>query len=108
MRQPQWLNFPLSRYISLLAKYLKSLRFQVYSLALLLFASTGLQLLIPYTIRYFTDITEADGALRDLLIAAGSFISISLLYQGISWVQRYLAETIAWLMKGGYHALRVE
>lgn len=108
MRQPQWLNFPLSRYISLLAKYLKSLRFQVCLLALLLFVSTGLQLLTPYIIRYHIDITEADGALRDLRIAAGSFIRISLFYQRLSMVQRYLAETIAWQMKGGYHALRVE
>ena len=96
MRPPQWLNIPLSPYINLLAKYLKPLRFQVLLLALLIFAGTGLQLLNPYIIRYFIDTAAVGGALRDLLLAAGSFIGISLLYQGVLVVQRYLAEKIAW------------
>lgn len=105
MRQQQWLSIPLHQYTSLLAKYLKPLRFQVLGLALLIFTGTGLQLLNPFVIRYFIDTAAAGGALRNLWFAAGSFIGITLLYQGLAVAQAYLAEKTAWRAT---NALRVD
>jgi ABC-type multidrug transport system fused ATPase/permease subunit len=95
-RQLQWLSLPFNRYINLLVKYLKPLRVQVLFLALLIFASTGLQLLNPYIVGYFIDTAQIGGALRELFIAAGAFIGISLLSQGVTLGQRYVAEKTAW------------
>ena len=105
MRQPQWMSIPLTPYTSLLATYLKPLRFQVLGLALLIFAGTGLQLVNPLLIRSFIDTAAVGGALRDLLFTAVSFISISLLYQGLAVAQTYLAEKTAWRAT---NALRVD
>ncbi len=105
MRQQQWLSIPLHQYTSLLAKYLKPLRFQVLGLALLIFSGTGLQLLNPFVIRYFIDTAAAGGARRDLWLAAGSFIGIALIYQGLAVAQAYLAEKTTWRAT---NALRID
>lgn len=96
MYQLHWLSIPLDRYATLLAKYLQPLRGQVFVLALLIFAATGLQLLTLYIIRHFIDTGVAGGLLRDLLLAAAFFIGSTLLYQGLAVGQAYLAEKTAW------------
>ncbi|MEZ4865842.1 MAG: ABC transporter ATP-binding protein [Caldilineaceae bacterium] len=89
MHQPQKL-------IRLLVTYAQPLRLQLALLALLIFTSTGLQLLNPYLIRSFIDTATTGGTLRDLLFIAASFIVVVLAYQALSVAQTYLGEKSAW------------
>ncbi len=83
-------------YRTILATYLKPQREQFLGLAVALLGGIGLQLLNPQILRYFIDTAIAGGQQRSLLLAAGAFIAIALLQQGLAIATTYFSETIAW------------
>lgn len=90
------MNVQFGRHWRLLVTYLKPQWFQVALLTVLLFSSTGLQLIDPQVIRFFIDTTQAGGPLRVLLIAAGLFIAIALLQRAVAFASTYVAENTGW------------
>jgi len=93
-------NGMLKRYGSFLIQYLRPLGRQVALLALLIFATIGLQLVNPQIIRYFIDTAMKAGTAGDqtnhLIEAALTFIGAALLLQGISVAATYVGEDIGW------------
>jgi ATP-binding cassette, subfamily B, bacterial len=90
------MRLPIKRYIALLITYLKPQRRRTLLLAMLLLASTGLQLANPQVLRYFIDTAITGGATISLLVAALSFIGIALANQATSVATSYLSEFVAW------------
>lgn len=80
----------------LLVRYLKPQRNRVILLALLLVASTGIQLASPLVIRAFIDRALDGSTLGTLLLIAGLFILTAVAAQAISLVETWTAETIGW------------
>ncbi len=83
-------------YKDILVHYLKPYSRQVALLAVLVFATIGLQLANPQVIRYFIDTAQSRGPERTLLLAAILYISISLLERGASLCSTYVAENLGW------------
>jgi ATP-binding cassette subfamily B protein len=92
----RFVKIPLKRYWALLATYLRPQRARVGLLAGLLLLNIGLELLNPQIVRYFIDTALAGGALETLAVAAGAFIGIALVTQGLNVWATYLSENIAW------------
>lgn len=90
------MELPLRRYWDLMAQYLKPLKFKVALLAILIFASIGLQLVNPQIIRYFIDTALEQGDDQKLFLAALIFLGAALLLQGISVVATYVGEDVGW------------
>lgn len=90
------MDLPLRRYWALLLNYLKPLKIKVLWLAVLIFASIGLQLINPQIIRYFIDTAIARGDYQTLLQAALIFLGISLLLQGVSVAATYVGADAGW------------
>ena len=90
------MKLPIKRYIRLLFKYLKPLRFRTVLLAVVLLCGIGLQLLEPQILAYFIDTALAGGATTTLLLAGLLFIIIALANQGVMVTQYYLSQYIAW------------
>jgi len=86
----------VQRYLTLFRKYLTPLRWKVVWLAVLVFLGIGLQLTNPLIIRYFIDtlITQAD--IRLMLVAALTFLGVSLLTQGVGVAAVYAGEDVGW------------
>ena len=78
------MKIPLKRYWALLATYLRPQGARVGLLAGLLLLNIGLELLNPQIVRYFIDTALAGGALETLAVAAGAFIGIALVTQGLN------------------------
>src|SRR5215212_8826627 len=93
-------NDMLKRYGSFLIQYLRPLGRQVALLAVLIFATIGLQLVNPQIIRYFIDTAlkagTAGAQTTHLIWAALTFIAAALLLQGISVAATYVGEDIGW------------
>ncbi|MBE9136190.1 ABC transporter ATP-binding protein [Nodosilinea sp. LEGE 07088] len=83
-------------YRAMLATYLKPQRGRFWGLAIALLGGIGLQLLNPQILRYFIDTAIAGGEQQLLLWAAGAFMAIALLQQGLAIATTYFSETIAW------------
>ncbi|MGG6242415.1 ABC transporter ATP-binding protein [Nodosilinea sp. AN01ver1] len=83
-------------YRTILATYLKPQRGRFGWLAIALLGGIGLQLLNPQILRYFIDTAIAGGPQRSLLWAAGAFVAIALVQQGLAIATTYFSETIAW------------
>ncbi|WOD36930.1 ABC transporter ATP-binding protein [Nodosilinea sp. E11] len=83
-------------YRTILESYLKPQRGQFGGLALTLLGGIGLQLVNPQILRYFIDAAIAGGQQRSLLLAAGAFVAIALVQQGLAIATTYVSETIAW------------
>ncbi|MBW4460421.1 MAG: ABC transporter ATP-binding protein/permease [Nodosilinea sp. WJT8-NPBG4] len=83
-------------YQTILATYLKPQRGRFGWLAIALLGGIGLQLLNPQILRYFIDTAIAGGQQRSLLLAAGAFMAIAILQQGLAIATTYFSETIAW------------
>ena len=64
-------------------------------LAVLLFGSIGLQLVIPQIMRAFIDSARAGEALETLMTAAIIFIGVALVQQVVSVVVAYISENVA-------------
>ena len=84
------------RYWNFLAAYLKPHRMRVLWLGVTLFGGIGLQVLNPQLLRYFIDTAIAGGQQQSLLLAAGAFVAIAVLQQGLAIATTYFGETIAW------------
>lgn len=91
------------RYWRFLVQYLSPLRSKVWLLALLIFASIGLQLVNPQIIRSFIDIALAAGSnaahsatMGPLLLAAISFFVATLLLQAVTVAATYVGEDVGW------------
>ncbi len=83
-------------YYKMLSRYLLPQKQSLIGLAVLLFASIGLQLINPQIIRYFIDTAQSDRSLTPLYYAAGFFIGFSLFQQIISVIAAYVSENLAW------------
>ncbi|MEZ4731908.1 MAG: ABC transporter ATP-binding protein [Caldilineaceae bacterium] len=90
------------RYWRFLLEYLRPLRNKALLLALLIFASIGLQLLNPQIIRTFIDTALATGtgavhaSTATLLGAAVFFFVATLLLQGVTVAATYVGEDVGW------------
>ncbi len=83
-------------YRAMLTTYLKPQRGRFWGLAIALLGGIGLQLLNPQILRYFIDTAISGGQQRSLVWAAGAFVAIAVLQQGLAIVTTYFSETIAW------------
>ncbi|MBE9110003.1 ABC transporter ATP-binding protein [Nodosilinea sp. LEGE 07298] len=92
-------------YQTILATYLKPQRGRFWGLAIALLGGIGLQLLNPQILRYFIDTAIAGGQQQSLVLAAGAFMAIAILQQGLAIATTYFSETIAW---SATNALRLD
>ena len=105
---------PLRQYASLLAHYLKPQWFRVSLLAVFMFGGIGLSLLNPQILRYFIDTAKAGGALRNLLIAGGLFLTVGIFGQVVTLISSYLGQDVGWRatnrMRGdlAFHCLNLD
>lgn len=83
-------------YRQFLLTYLSPQWWRVAWLAIALLSSIVLQVLSPQILRYFIDTVVAGGAQRLLVLAAGGFIVVASLRQGLEIAATYFSETIAW------------
>jgi ATP-binding cassette subfamily B protein len=90
------MKLPLKQYWSLLSQYLKPQRLRATLLAVLLLSHIGLQLLNPQILRYFIDTATSGGPRSSLINAALLFIGLAVVIQGLSILNTYLSETVAW------------
>jgi ABC-type multidrug transport system fused ATPase/permease subunit len=96
------LHIPLYRYLALLRRYLRTQRWRVFGLAVLLFGEIGLQLAIPQFTRIVIDTaTGAPTGLNDptgekLVLVALAFIGLAIVQQIVSIGATFLGETVAW------------
>lgn len=90
------MTIPVNRYWSLLRQYLTPQWQRVLWLAVLLLSLNGLRVINPQIIRGFIDAAMAGDILRQLLVAAGVFILLSLVIQALGIATVYLAESIGW------------
>jgi ATP-binding cassette subfamily B protein/ATP-binding cassette subfamily C protein len=90
------MKLPLKQFWVLLRKYLTPQLNRVVLMALLLFTHIGLQLVNPQILRYFIDTASVNGPMSALINAALIFIGIAVVGQGLSIVNRYLSEHVAW------------
>ena len=86
----------LGQYWSLFSGYLRPQRGRVLLLGLLLFGSTGLQLVNPQVVRYFIDTATGAGATDLLLGAAVLFLGIAALQEVAAVLATYVGENVAW------------
>jgi ATP-binding cassette, subfamily B, bacterial len=89
-------NNSFSQYNDFLQRYLLPQRGTLIGLAVLLFASIGLQLINPQIIRYFIDTAQSQGGMKPLIIAAGLFMAFSLVQQLVSVIATYFSENLGW------------
>lgn len=90
------LRATVRQYWSLFSGYLRPQRGRVLMLGLLLFGSTGLQLLNPQVVRYFIDTATRAGA-TDLLVGAATlFLGIAVLQEVAAVLATYVGENVAW------------
>ncbi len=90
------MNISRQQYMNILGRYVGPQRVRVLTLAALLLATTGLQLLQPQIVRYFIDTALQGGAVRVLLLTAGLFIGVALLGQVMSVGATYVGEWVGW------------
>lgn len=98
MIQKFWLTkiASLVKYFDFLSIYLKPHKFKVAILLLLLFGSTGLQLLAPQLIGDFLDQASSGQAINVLFQIAGIYIAIAVLDQLLRLISVYFSEDVAW------------
>jgi ATP-binding cassette subfamily B protein len=94
--QPERITPSTGQIVTLLSRYIKPQRFQVFGLAVLLLGGIGLQLANPQVIRYFLDTAESGAGDRALFISAGLFLGFALLRQILSVLTVYFSETVSW------------
>ena len=105
---------PLRQYVSLLTHYLKPQRFRVILLAVFMFGGIGLSLLNPQILRYFIDTAKAGGALQNLIIAGGLFLTVGIFGQVVTLISSYLGQDVGWRatnrMRGdlAFHCLNLD
>jgi ATP-binding cassette subfamily B protein/ATP-binding cassette subfamily C protein len=90
------MKIPIKQYWILLSQYLRPQRGRVWLLAVAILAHISLRLLNPQITRRFIDGAMAGEAVTVLLNTAVLFILIALISQGLSIVNTYLGENVAW------------
>ena len=90
------MRLPVRQYFRLLSKYLKPQRARVLLLALLIAASTGLQLLTPQIVRQFIDATQNGTSAAALTRAGLFFLAATVLYQVMRLAAAYVTEDVKW------------
>ncbi|MFQ4136837.1 ABC transporter ATP-binding protein [Nodosilinea sp. PGN35] len=90
------MNASAQQFWNFLTTYLKPQQRRGVGLGLTLLGGTGLQVLNPQLLRYFIDTAIAGGPQRALLWAAGAFVAIAVVQQGLAIATTYFSETIAW------------
>lgn len=83
-------------YPRFLTQYLKPQRARLVGLAVTLLSSIGLQILNPQVLRYFIDQAVSGGPQSLLLRAAGLFVAVAIVRQGLAIASTYFSETVAW------------
>lgn len=83
-------------YWQLLSSHIKPQKSAFLLLLLLLLGSVGLRVAAPQIMRGFIDAALAGRPLAILLAAAGAFISVALVQQGVGIATNYLGEKVAW------------
>ena len=91
------MNLPLGQHFDLLARYLRPHWRKMTVLAVLLFASIGLQLLSPQILRRFIDSAKSTAPLDALAGAALSYIALGIVGNITAGLAAYLGEDVAWL-----------
>jgi ABC-type multidrug transport system fused ATPase/permease subunit len=86
----------MNRYLTLFRKYLGPIKLKVGLLAILVFAGIGLQLINPLIIRYFIDTLMAHGDMQSMLLAALTFLGVSVLTQLTGIASVYVGEGVGW------------
>jgi ABC-type multidrug transport system, ATPase and permease components len=86
----------MSRYIQLLARYLRPNALRVGLLSVCLLGSIGLQLFIPQIVRSFIDLAALGGAMNDLARLGFIYLGLSILNQLLSGSSTYLSADIGW------------
>lgn len=86
----------MNRYLNLLRKYLGPMKLKVGVLAVLVFAGIGLQLVNPLIIRYFIDTLISHGDMQPMLLAALTFLGVSVLTQLTGIASVYVGEDVGW------------
>lgn len=99
------MTIPLKQYWELLERHIRPQRGRFGILLGLLLVNMALQVVNPQIMRYFIDTALSSGAIHNLMLAAGIFISIAVLQQVISVGVTYLGESVAWTAT---NALRAE
>ncbi|MGB0386222.1 MAG: ABC transporter ATP-binding protein [Ardenticatenaceae bacterium] len=99
------MKIPFRQYWQLLSQYLKPQWARALLLGVLLLSGIGLQLLNPQIMRYFIDTAVAGGAWQSLMNAALIFFGVALLNQGLSVLNTYFGEYVAW---SATNALRLD
>ena len=90
------MEIPVRGYGELMFRYIKPMRGKVVILALLIFATIGLQLLNPQIIRYFIDTASATDSTEVLLKAAVLFLVSALSLQLLGVAATYVGEDVGW------------
>jgi ATP-binding cassette subfamily B protein len=89
-------SVPLRRYVDLLGRYLRPQIGLVLTVAVLLFANIGLQLINPQILRYFIDEAQAGSPLNRLITAAVLFTAVALVQQVTNVVATYTSGKVGW------------
>jgi ATP-binding cassette subfamily B protein len=90
-------KIPVKEYIGLLRSYLHSMRKAITGLSILLIVGIIMQLVNPQIIRYFIDTAQTQATSTPLYYAAGLFIVVSLLQQGVTLAATYIGENVGWI-----------
>lgn len=90
------MDIPIKRYGSLMLQYIHPMRNKVILLALLIFATIGLQLINPQIIRYFIDLASTNSGTEPLLEVAVLFLVTALTLQLLGVAATYVGEDIGW------------
>ena len=97
------MNIPVRGYLALLGRYLRPQWRRVAVLAILLFASIGLQLAGPQILRVFIDTATGGHSLgvanasQALTVAALLYLATALAGQAVALLETYTAENVAWV-----------
>ena len=105
---------PIGRYVELLSHYMRPHWRRVALLAVCIFASIGMNLLMPQIIRYFIDAASAGRAIESMLKAAALYLAIGFGRQFVFLASSYLGQDVGWRvtnrMRGDLaeHCLRLD
>jgi ATP-binding cassette subfamily B protein len=90
------MNIPIREYWRLLSRYLVAQRGAALSMAVLLLADIGLQIIGPQVIGYYIDAVQTGASVSVLVRAALVFIVASIVQQVMHVLSGYWSERVAW------------
>ena len=84
------------QYGDLFRRYIVPQMPSVVTLGVLLFASLGMQLVLPLIVRHFIDEAQVEAPLGTLATLAAAFIGIAVLQQVVQVFATYFSERVGW------------